>query len=290
MRLGRLELAVVSDGGFRLDGGAMFGVVPKVLWEPRRPADGANRIDMTTNCLLVEAAGERLLIDTGLGDKHDARFREQFGMPEGARRLPESLAALDLTPADIDHVVLTHLHFDHCGWNTRLIDGELRPTFPRARYWIERGELEHARAPSPRDRASYFPDNWEPLAEAGVLEVFEEEAEPMEGVRVVKAAGHNRDMCIVLLDGGEDSRGVYLADLVPTTDHLPYPWVMAYDLFPLTTIENKKRWLPQACEEGWLCIFEHDPITPFARLNEVKPGRYEAQPVPFEAPARQGVS
>ena len=279
MRLGKLELRVVSDGGFRLDGGAMFGVVPKVLWQKKTVPDELNRIPMGTNCLLVTSGGEVLLIDSGLGDKHDLRFREMFGFEEGARRLPDSIRAVGFELGDVTHVLLSHLHFDHCGWNTREDGGRLVPTFPRARYWLQRGEVAHARSPSDRDRASYDPRNWEPLFEAGVVELFDDGAEPVAGVRAVRTPGHNADMCIVLLDGGGGEQGVFWADLVPTTAHLPYPWVMGFDLYPLQTMENKERWLPRACAGDWLCVFEHDPEVTLARLVEEKPGRYRAQEV-----------
>lgn len=285
MKLGALTLTAVSDGGFRLDGGAMFGVVPRVLWEREAPPDSQNRIRMGTNCLLVERGSDLVLIDTGIGDKHDPKFRANFCMEEGALRLPEAIRAAGYALEDVTHVVLTHLHFDHCGWNTREDGGRLVPTFPQARYWLQRGEVEHGRHPNERDRASYFPVNWEPLFEAGVAELFDEEAEPIPGVRAVRTPGHNADMCIVLLDGGgdapgaPDAKGAFWADLVPTTAHVPYPWIMGYDLYPLTTLENKKRWLPQAATGGWLCVFEHDPDVPFARLVEEKPGRFRAHPV-----------
>ena len=279
MRLGDLELTVVGDGEFGLDGGAMFGVVPKVLWEKVKSPDALNRIRMATNCLLVERGSDLLLVDSGIGDKHDARFRANYAMDETAERLPDSIWRAGHAPEDVTHVLLSHLHFDHCGWNTRYDGGTLVPTFPRARYWLERGEVEHARAPNERDRASYDPRNWEPLFAAGVVELFDGEAEPMPGVRAVKAPGHNADMCIILLDGGSNERGVYWADLVPTTAHVPYPWIMGYDLYPLITLESKKRWLPRAAAEGWLCVFEHDAETPFARLVEEKPGRFAAAAV-----------
>ncbi len=279
MRLGDLELTVVGDGEFGLDGGAMFGVVPKTLWERVKPPDARNRIRMATNCLLVERGSDLLLVDSGIGDKHDARFRANYAMDETAERLPDAIWRAGHAPEDVTHVLLSHLHFDHCGWNTRYDGGTLVPTFPRARYWLERGEVEHARAPNERDRASYDPRNWEPLFEAGVVELFDGEAEPMPGVRAVKAPGHNADMCIVLLDGGSNERGVYWADLVPTAAHVPYPWIMGYDLYPLTTLETKKRWLPRAAAEGWLCVFEHDAETPLARLVEEKPGRFAAAAV-----------
>jgi glyoxylase-like metal-dependent hydrolase (beta-lactamase superfamily II) len=282
MRLGSLDLQIVNDGGFRLDGGAMFGVVPKVLWERRKPADDLNRIAMTTNCLLVESGGELALVDTGIGDKHDDRFRDMFGLEAGATRLPESIRRAGFELGDVDHVISTHLHFDHCGWNTREAGGRLVPTFPKARYWLNRGEVQHARAPNERDRASYLPPNWEPLFEAGVVELFDDAAKPLPGVEAVRVPGHNADMCVVLLDGGEGGRGIYFADLVPTAAHLPYAWVMAYDLYPLETVANKRIWLPRAAAEDWLCIFEHDPDTVLARLREAKPGRFEADPVSLE--------
>jgi glyoxylase-like metal-dependent hydrolase (beta-lactamase superfamily II) len=250
-----------------------------VLWEKKMPADAENRIAMASNCLLVRAGGETVLVDTGLGDKQGARFTENYGYEVGARRLPESLAAVGLGVEDIDHVLLSHLHFDHCGWNTRRQGERVVPTFPRARYWLSRGEVEHARHPDERDRASYFPDNWEPLFAAGVVELFDDEAEPVPGVKAARAPGHNRDMCIVLLDGGGGEKGVFWADLVPTTAHVPVAWVMAYDLYPLETVASKQRWLPLAAREGWLGVFEHDPAVPWARIVEEKPGRFTAAPL-----------
>ena len=280
MQLGRFRLQVVSDGSFRLDGGAMFGVVPKALWERAKPADERNRIAMGTNCLLVESGRELVLVDTGIGDKHDAKFLDLYGVEPGARRLPESLREAGFELGDVTHVVLSHLHFDHCGWSTRRdAGGRLMPTFPSARYWLSRGEVEHGRAPNERDRASYFPENWEPLLAAGVAELFDDEAEIVPGVRAVKAPGHNADMCVVTLDGGDGARGVFWADLVPTTAHAPLPWIMSYDLYPMQTLDNKRRWLPRAAAESWLCVFEHDAETPWGRIVEERPGRFRAEPL-----------
>ena len=280
MRLGELKLALVADGEFRLDGGAMFGVVPRVLWEHKKPPDERHRIRMTTNCLLVERGGDLLLVDTGVGDKGDTKFNDQFAVG-GAVRLPEAIRRAGYEPGDVTHVLLTHLHFDHSGWNTRHEGGRLVPTFPRARYWLQRGEVEHARHPNARDRASYDPRNWEPLFEAGVVELFGEEVEPVPGVRAVRTPGHNADMCIVLLDGGGGSgeRAVFWADLVPTAAHVPYPWIMSYDLYPMETLAAKQRWLPRAAAEGWLSVFEHDPELPAGRLVADERGRLTATPV-----------
>jgi glyoxylase-like metal-dependent hydrolase (beta-lactamase superfamily II) len=280
LRLGSLALHVVSDGVFRLDGGAMFGVVPKALWERAKPADAANRIAMGTNCLLIEAARDLVLVDTGIGDKHDAKFLAQNATDLASRRLPESIAAAGFEPGDVTHVVLSHLHFDHCGWNTRRdAAGRVVPTFPNARYWLARGEVEHAREPNERDRASYFPENWEPLFESGVAELFDDEAEIVPGVRAVKAPGHNADMCVVTLDGGGEAKGVFWADLVPTQAHAPLPWIMSYDLYPMRTLASKRDWLARAAAQGWLGLFEHDADAPWGRIVEERPGRFRAEPV-----------
>src|SRR3990172_1223950 len=173
LKLGSLTLYIVTDGGFRLDGGAMFGVIPRVLWEREKPPDERHRIRMATNCLLVESGTDLLLIDTGLGGHLDARTREIYACEEGAVRLPQAIQRAGFELGDVTQVLLTHLHFDHCGWNCRQEGDRMVPTFPRARYWISRGEVAHARGPNERDRASYDPRNWEPLFEAGLVELFD---------------------------------------------------------------------------------------------------------------------
>ncbi len=280
--LGRLRLHVVSDGRFKLDGGAMFGVIPRKMWQKEKTPDAENRIDMGTNCLLIEAGSDLVLVDTGLGDKQDEKFQGIFAYEAGAQRLPESIQAAGFALEAVTHVVLTHLHFDHCGWNTRL-DGAGNPvaTFQNARYFMNRGEVEHARRPNERDAASYFPWNWEPLIAAGKVELFDDACEVVPGIRAEKAPGHNADMCVVTVDGGGngDARAVFLADLVPTQAHAPVPWIMGYDLYPLQSMESKRRWLPRLVAENWLCLFEHDAANPLGRIVSEKPGRFSAVPL-----------
>jgi glyoxylase-like metal-dependent hydrolase (beta-lactamase superfamily II) len=278
--LGRFRLDVVSDVEFRLDGGAMFGVVPKVLWNPVKPADEHNRIRMATNCLLIRDGSSTVLVDTGIGDKLDAKSRALYAMADGGDRLPDRLRALGVAAGDVTHVVLSHLHFDHCGWSTRRDGDRVVPTFPNARYWIERGELAHAREPNERDRVSYLPENWEPLVEAGLVELFAGETAPevVPGVVAVKAPGHNADHCIVTVDGGGGAKAAFWADLVPHAVHAPLPWIMGFDAFPMQTLESKKLWLHRAAAEGWVAVFEHDADTPAGRIVEDRPGRFRAAP------------
>jgi glyoxylase-like metal-dependent hydrolase (beta-lactamase superfamily II) len=278
--VGGFTLSILPDTPFRLDGGAMFGVVPKVLWQRHKPADELNRIQMTTNCLLLKApTGEVALVDAGIGEKLDARGEELFALPHGEPRLLERLAAAGVTPDDVDHVLLTHLHFDHCGWSTRRRGEDWVPTFPRARYWLQRDEVAAARQPNDRDRPSYDGRNWEPLFAAAQVELFGEEATPLPGVTIMRAPGHTAGMCVVTVeDAGEGA--IFFADLVPTTAHLPTPWVMGYDLYPVTTMETKPQWVEKAAAGNWLCIFEHDPEVPAARLVAGdRPGRWRAEPV-----------
>jgi glyoxylase-like metal-dependent hydrolase (beta-lactamase superfamily II) len=279
MRLGEIEFTIVTDGTFRLDGGAMFGVIPKPMWEKKSRPDDRNRILMSMNCVLIRAAGKTLLVETGAGDKWDAKRRDIYAF-EGPARLPDQLAARGVSPTQVDYVINTHLHFDHCGWNTRIVDGKAVPTFPNAQYVVQRGELDHAKRPTERDRASYLVDNFVPIEAAGHYLLLEGEREIVPGVSVFRVPGHTRDMQAVRLHSGGKT-AVFLADLVPTTAHLPLPWIMGYDLYPMTTLENKKKWLPEAVREGWLCLFAHDPVIPAAYLDE-RDGVHIPEPVSID--------
>ena len=266
MNLGDLQLDVVRAGEFWLDGGAMFGVVPRVIWERLTPPDSSNRIRLQTNCMLVRGDDAVVLVDTGIGHKEDERFRKRFRVDESGD-LVASLAALGVDPDDITHVVLSHLHWDHAGGATRRdARGVLRPTYPRARYVVQRGEWDDATAATERTRASYRPDNFLPLEGAGALELVEGEQEIAPGVRVTIAPGHNQHMQAVHVRSGGKT-AIFLSDLVPTRHHLRYPFIMSYDLFPETTLKTKREYLPRIHEEKWLLVFDHDPDLPLATLE-----------------------
>jgi len=266
VRFGSLDIHIARDAGFRLDGGAMFGVVPKVLWEKKFPADEKNRIELSTNCLLVRGRGFTALVESGIGEKWDEKSRAMYAIESGAG-LVGSLARLGVAASDVDALVLSHLHFDHAGGATRRQDGRLSRTFPNATLYVQEAELSHARNPNERDRASYRADDWEPYAAAGRLEAVAGEKEIRPGVTVVPVKGHNAGMQAVRLDS-EGRTAFYFADALPTTAHVPVPWIMGYDLYPVDLIENKRRLLDQAVREGWLCVFEHDPRVPWGRIRE----------------------
>jgi glyoxylase-like metal-dependent hydrolase (beta-lactamase superfamily II) len=276
MKLGEWTLELVTDGLFGLDGGAMYGVVPRPLWEKKTPPDERNRIRMAMNCWLVRGGGQTILVDTGAGDKWDARHIDIYKFETG-NRLIERLVAKGVAPEHVDMVINTHLHFDHCGWNTRRAGERLVPTFPNARYVVQRGEFEHAMMPNERDRGSYLSENFEPVAQAGKWELVEGDTEVARGIELIVVPGHTRDMqCVKISGGGETA--FMLADLVPTRAHVPYPWIMGFDLYPMTTLENKKKWLPLLAREGWICLFAHDADVPAARIRE-RDGKFEAEAV-----------
>ncbi|HJS57761.1 MAG TPA: MBL fold metallo-hydrolase [Vicinamibacteria bacterium] len=264
--LGDIRVHVLSDGGFALDGGAMFGVVPRVVWERTDPPDEKNRVRLALNVALIESRGERVLVDTGVGDKWGAREREIYRIDRSSSLLA-GLARLGVRPEDIDIVINTHLHFDHAGGNTRAIEGRVVPTFPRARYVVQLGEWEDATRPHERSRASYLDENYVPLAEARQLHTVQGEVDVVPGVRVVPVGGHTAYHQMVVVE----SEGQTLAiptDLVPTVSHLPLPFIMGYDLFPVGTLEAKRRILGRAVEERWRLLFYHDPRIQVATIRK----------------------
>lgn len=278
MRLGQLQLDVVRGPEFRLDGGAMFGVVPKVLWERKLPADERNRVRLATNCLLVRGGGFTALVESGIGSKWDEKSRDTYAIDERTT-VEGSLARLGVAADDVDALILSHLHFDHAGGATRRQDGRIVPAFPNATLYVQAEELSHARSPHERDRASYRRDDWEPWAEAGRLASISGEAEVRPGVTAVPVRGHNAGMQAIRIES-EGETAFYFADALPTTAHVPVPWIMGYDLYPVDLIENKRRLLEAAVRQRWLCVFEHDPVVPWGRIVEGSDGKRRVEPVP----------
>jgi methylmalonyl-CoA epimerase len=265
--LGDLELIALCDGFFHLDGGAMFGVVPKPLWSKQTYSDERNRITLAMRSLIVRGP-RTMIIDAGLGDKESAKFHDIYGVNR-SRNLDHTLAEAGLAVEDIDIVLATHLHFDHAGgFTTRAADGTVKPRFPRAQYVVRRGEWDDANHPTERNRASYLPDNYLPLAKAGVLQLVDEDQTIMPGVRVRRTGGHTMHHQIVLIESGKQT-AAFVADLMPTTAHAPNAWIMGYDLYPLDTLSAKQRFVKEALEKNILVFFQHDPAIAAGYIREI---------------------
>jgi glyoxylase-like metal-dependent hydrolase (beta-lactamase superfamily II) len=259
--IGDFEVTLIRHSVYWWDGGAMFGVVPKTLWSRKTPADALNRVEMGFNCYLIRTGEQTILIETGLGDKRDARARERMRVPA----VTEPLASL-IDPDSIDIVVNSHLHWDHCSGNTVMRSGRAEPAFPRARYIASRREWEHAHERLIRDGISYLDENYDPLVDSGQMTLVDGDFEVVPGVWMRHAPGHNRDMMVVTAE----SRGetfCFLSDMVPTAAHVQPSWVAAFDLYPLQTIETKSDWLARAADHNWVCGFAHDPSVDFARIT-----------------------
>jgi glyoxylase-like metal-dependent hydrolase (beta-lactamase superfamily II) len=278
--VGEFEVTVCTDGTYRLDGGAMFGVVPKPLWEKRAPADELNRILLGLNTVVVRTGKQTVVIETGVGNKQSAKMREIHCNQE---LLPRSLAAAGVRVEEVDVVINTHLHFDHCGWNTTLqADGSVTPTFPNARYFAHRGEVEHGRLQLDRDKVSYLAPNYEPLIASGQMTLLDAEGirtnpEICPGISVEVFPGHTAQLMAVHIEsqaaGGAAEHACYISDLIPTTKHLDPTWVMGYDLDPVETIAQRKRFYERAIPEGWLVLSTHDHEVPMARIGVNEKGR-----------------
>jgi glyoxylase-like metal-dependent hydrolase (beta-lactamase superfamily II) len=268
--VGRLTVHAIQAGGQQLDGGAMFGVVPKTLWSRRLEADAKNRIPLGMRCLLIEHDDGLVLLDTGLGNKENARFHDIYGVEnrgdDDRTALEDGLRAAGFTADDVSLVINTHLHFDHAGGNSwRAPSGEVLPTFRRARYLVQAGELDYAEHTNERTAASYFPANWHPVVAAGQFDFVRGEQEVRSGVTVRPTPGHTpHHQSVIIRSGGETL--CFLGDLIPTSHHLPLPWIMGYDVEPLVTLESKRALLAQALREEWLLVFEHDAHVGFGRL------------------------
>lgn len=268
---GRWRIHAIHAGGQKLDGGAMFGVVPKPLWSRRILPDERNRIPLAMRCLLIEHDRGLVLVDVGAGNKEDSKFHDIYGVEnagaEGRTLLEDGLRAVGFSPGDVTLVIDTHLHFDHAGGNTwRDASGAVRPVFEQARYVVQRGEYDWATHTNERTAASYFPHNFEPIVQAGLFDFVEGEREIWPGLRVIPTPGHTPWHQSVLLESGGEKL-FYPADLMPTSAHVPLPWIMAYDVEPLVTLETKRQILKRAVAEEWLVMFEHDATVPFGRVK-----------------------
>ena len=275
MILGDTEFSILSDGTYELDGGAMFGVVPKVLWEKRIRADERNMLHLGLNSLLVRNGRHNVLIETGIGCKLNQKTQSIY---KNQANLLHNFQAAGVSPDDIDIVINTHLHFDHCGWNTYYRDGKPMPTFPNATYYAQAGELEHAHEQHERDRVSYLTDNYDPLVQSGQMRILHGDAEILPGIRVEVFRGHTRDLQVVIARAG-DHVVCYPSDLIPTSHHLDPTWVMGYDLYPIECIDNRHRFYRRAIPEGWLIAFTHDHEVPWAYVEMGDKGRPVARRV-----------
>jgi glyoxylase-like metal-dependent hydrolase (beta-lactamase superfamily II) len=274
-RLGDFELTVFSDGTYFLDGGAFFGIIPKILWQKKVQADEQNRVATGLNSVLVRTGKQNVLIETGIGNKLGDKMKRIY---EPQAKLLDNLKAGGVSPEEIDIVINSHLHFDHCGWNTVRHDGRVVPTFPKATYYTQRGEWEAAREQRERDAISYISENYDPLIESGQMRLLEGDAEIMPGISARIYSGHTRWMQAIMIE----SRGqtaCYISDLIPTTAHLDLTWGMAFDLYPLETIENKRRFYAEAIPSKWLVLFTHDVSTPWGYIEELPGKRYAVRPV-----------
>jgi len=264
LTFGNFELTAISDGTYSLDGGAFFGVVPKSMWQKKVTPNDRNLVPTGLNSVVVRTGDKTILIETGIGNKLPEKMIKIYGQPA---KLLDNLVAAGISPDDIDIVINTHLHFDHCGWNTILHGSSVVPTFPRATYYAPEGEWQYSRQPSERDAISYISANYDPLITSGQMQLLKGDQEIVPGISVAVYPGHTRHMqAVILRSAGKTA--CYISDLIPTTWHLDLTWGMSFDLFPLETITNKKRYYAQAIPEKWLTLFTHDPNIPWAYVEK----------------------
>lgn len=266
--VGDFELVALSDGLTWVDGGAFFGVVPKTMWEKRLTPDDHNRVQSRLNSVLIRTGEKNVLVDTGMGNKLSEKMIQLFQQPA---ELLQSLSAAHTSPEDIDIVINTHLHFDHCGWNTVFRNGKLVPTFPKATYFVQQGEWQHAHAQE-RDSASYLHDNYDPLISGGQMKLLITDAQIVPGISVRVFPGHTRAMQAVVIQS-QGKTACCISDLIPTRAHLDLNWVAAFDLYPLETIESRKQYYSRAVPEKWLTNFSHDHTLPWAYIRKDERGK-----------------
>jgi len=271
MKIGSWKISALETGRFALDGGAMFGIVPKPLWNRTNPADEQNRIELALRVLLLRSEKRVVLVDTGIGNKLSDKEQQIYRVDHSRWTLEGSLATHGFAPSDVTDVILTHLHFDHAGGATTIRDGELVPTFPEATYHIQEKNLEWGSSPTLRDRGSYMEQDFKPLVDAGCLRTTDGPRELFEGIHLDVKNGHTMGQQMVRVTDGKSTL-FFCADLFPTASHIPLPYIMGYDLQPLVTLAEKGTLLPRALEEGWILFFEHDPGTEAVRVAEGKRG------------------
>lgn len=272
MKIGNYKLYSVQTGLFRLDGGAMFGVVPKPLWSKTNPADERNRIDMCMRSLLLVSDNKKIIIDNGVGYKLSQKLNDIYGVDHSQFTLENELKKLGYSTNDITDVIVTHLHFDHAGGSTKLNDnGNLELMFPNAEYYVQKRHWEWGQNPSERDMASFFPENFNPIKEKGHLNLYDGDTKFDEQISFHVVNGHTPAMQVVTISDGSQTV-LFTADLFPTTTHLSLPYIMGYDLLPLTTLDEKKRFLPKIVKENWLLFFEHDAFTETCNVVKTEKG------------------
>jgi glyoxylase-like metal-dependent hydrolase (beta-lactamase superfamily II) len=273
--LGDLELTILSDGEYYLDGGTFFGVIPKIMWQRKWAPDEQNRLRAGVNSVLIRGDEKTVLIETGIGNKLNEKMHKIYGHEE---KLMNSFADAGVAPEDIDVVINTHLHFDHCGWNTIYKDGNPLPTFPNAHYYVQEGEWLHGQLQTERDRISYISDNYNPLINSGQMTLLKGDQQLLPGISVRIYPGHTQYMQAVIIESN-GKKACYISDLIPTTHHLDLAWGMAFDLYPLDTLFSKKKFYAEAIPEEWLVIFTHDPKTPWGYVRQSEDGKYSLTPL-----------
>ncbi len=271
MKIGPYEIFTVHTGFVSLDGGAMFGVVPKVLWSKTNPADELNRIQLALRTLVIKGEGRIIIVDAGVGTKMNEKLQKIYNVNHQKHDLEQGLAQKGIRFDQITDVIITHLHFDHVGGATFLDNGQLKPTFPNAKYYVQGEQWYWANNPSEKDRASYMPENFKPIEEAGQLVELDGPKELFPGIEVLVMYGHTHGMQLPKISDGKTTL-LYCADLIPTASHIPLPYIMAYDNNPMITLQEKKRLLPQAVKENWILVFEHDPFRPAGTVVETEKG------------------
>ncbi|MDR3609002.1 MAG: MBL fold metallo-hydrolase [Ignavibacteriaceae bacterium] len=275
MQIGDYKLTAINSGYFRLDGGAMFGIIPKPLWERTNPPDSMNRIKLSARNLLLQKKGRNILIDTGMGNKWDEKSRSIYDIDQGTVSLQSELKKIGLLAEDITDVILTHLHFDHTGGSTIVENGKLVPTFQSARYYVQKQNLDWAMNSTEKDKGSYIKDNFMPLVEFGVLDTISGDTRFDKDIEFIVVNGHTFGQQLIKISDMEKTL-LYCCDMIPTASHIPLPYIMGYDLQPLVTLSEKKNLLQKAADEKWLLFFEHDPDTIMATVAKTEKG-YKAE-------------